>query len=176
MKKIKNLIIYIPILFLTFTLSSCGDDDNNEEEQNQFNCCGNISLDDLDVDNLDQSAGVITPYEVITVNGDGINDVFFPSNIQLYPNNEVTIFNSNDEVVFSGTGYGLNNVVFPENSNSTNFPEGTYRYKIVVENEDAYVNNGFFCLIKPLSIDDLSQYEGEFTSCTRASNVDPFLQ
>ena len=113
---------------------------------------------------------------VFTPNGDGINDVFFPSNIQLYPNNEVTIFNSNDDIVFSEVGYGLNSVVFPPNPNSTNFPEGTYRYKIVVENEDTYVNNGFFCLIKPLSIDDLSQYEGGFTSCTRASNFDPFLQ
>nr|WP_321230311.1 gliding motility-associated C-terminal domain-containing protein [uncultured Psychroserpens sp.] len=165
------------ILLSIFTMFSCGDDDNNNlEEPLLFNCCGNTSLDNTDINNLDESAGVIMPFEVITVNGDGLNDLFFPQNINLYPNNEVTIYNTNDDVVFSGMGYGLNNVFFPLNSNSTTFPEGTYRYKIVIENEQTYVNNGFFCLIKPISIEDAIDYQGQFTFCTVADPNDPFLQ
>ena len=156
-------------------LSCNDDDDNNQEQEELFNCCGNTSLDSSDVNNLDESAGVIQAFEVITVNGDGLNDFFNPLNLELYPNNEVTIYNANDEVIFSEMGYGLNDVVFPLEPNSTMFPEGTYRYKIVVENEQTYVNNGFFCLLKPFSIDDAAEYEGQFLSCNLEDSFDPFL-
>ncbi len=174
MKSFKNYISFLILLTAMFSFMSC-EDDNNDEEEQVFDCCGNTSLDNLDVNNLDESLGEIVPHEVITVNGDAINDMFFPTNIQFYPNNQVTIFNSNDEIVFSETGYGQNGVIFPDNPNSTSLPEGTYRYIIVVENEQTYVNNGFFCLIKPYNIEDLPEYEGQFTTCVAASQFDPFL-
>ncbi|GFR75469.1 gliding motility-associated C-terminal domain-containing protein [Elysia marginata] len=69
----------------------------------------------------------ITLAQVITPNGDGYNDVFAIFEIQLYPDNEVKIYNSWGMEVFSTEAYGTRGNVFrgvgPSNEE---LPEGIY--------------------------------------------------
>ena len=81
---------------------------------------------------------------VITSNGDGLNDFFTIENLHLYPNNIVEIYDSNDRLIFSEEGYHVNNVIFP----SSDVSQGTYRYKIVIESEDVFLLQGYFCVVK----------------------------
>ncbi len=73
------------------------------------------------------SGWALTPYNILTPNGDGKNDTWKVTNIEYYAQNEVTVFNKIGEVVFYSKNYqqdwdGTNNGV-PLNS-------GTYYYQI----------------------------------------------
>jgi gliding motility-associated-like protein len=48
------------------------------------------------------------PYNIITPNGDGLNDVFIIENIEHYPDSRLTIFNRWGKKIYETTGY-LNN-------------------------------------------------------------------
>ena len=48
------------------------------------------------------------PYNIITPNGDGMNDVFIIENIEHYPNAELTIFNRWGRKIYNTTGYQNN--------------------------------------------------------------------
>ena len=69
-------------------------------------------------------------------------------NINLYNNHTVTIYNSNNEVIFENTNYGEFPNYFPSEQQNGNLPysDGTYKYKIVVENEQTFLKSGTFCL------------------------------
>jgi len=75
----------------------------------------------------------LTVYNAVSPNDDGLNDFFKIINIDLYPNNEVTIYTRWGDKVFEMQGYdnvdkkfnGLNNV-----GKSYLLPEGTYYYVI----------------------------------------------
>lgn len=174
--KMKKYLFAILCCLILFGCNDNDDENNQEQEQIQFNCCNNTTLDSMNVDNLDQSQGVIQTYDVITVNGDGINDFFYFDNIQFYNNITVTIFNSENEIIYSNSNYGASfNDIFPEDTNNTIHEEGTYRYKIVIENEATFVKNGFLCLIKPIDINQASNYQGLFTNCSIMDANDPFI-
>ncbi|WP_179319343.1 T9SS type B sorting domain-containing protein [Winogradskyella helgolandensis] len=152
MIKFKSFIIYISFLLLTILVISCGDDDNNQGEEDVFSgCCSGLTAFGEDVDNLDQSQGDIIADNIFTPNGDGINDYFQIENIELYNNHEVTIYSIDDEVVFQSTDYGSGfNNFFPVQTQGyfgvDGLADGTYKYKIVVENEQIFKRSGFFCL------------------------------
>ena len=135
-----------------FSFMSC-EDDNNENEEDVFaGCCSGLPAYGEDVDNLDQSQGIIVADNIFTPNSDGINDFFPIENISLYNNHVVTIYNSNDEVIFESNNYGSSfDEFFPPHAIQGEFgvegiPDGTYKYKIVVENEQTFKKSGFFCL------------------------------
>ncbi len=139
--QIKFLIVLVSV----FTLMSCEDDDsNNVEEQNIYEgCCSADPVFGVNIDNLDQSAGEIEVFTIVTQNGDGINDMFDVRNIDLYPNHTVTIYNSDNEQVFQTTNNtDVSNLFsgYPqdENDRATGISNGTYRYKIVIENEETF--------------------------------------
>jgi gliding motility-associated-like protein len=75
----------------------------------------------------------LTVYNAVSPNDDGLNDFFKIINIDLYPNNEVTIYTRWGDKVFEMQGYdnvdkkfdGLNNV-----GKNYSLPEGTYYYVI----------------------------------------------
>ena len=152
MKKLKQLTLYIPILLLTFTFTSCGDDDETSEVVDVFSgCCSGLTAFGEDVDNLDQSQGEIIADNIFTPNGDGNNDYFPIENIELYNNHEVTIYSIDDEVIFQSTDYGSDfNNLFPVQTQDQfgvdGLADGTYKYKIVVENEQTFKKSGLFCL------------------------------
>ncbi|WP_053990589.1 gliding motility-associated C-terminal domain-containing protein [Mangrovimonas sp. TPBH4] len=127
-------------------LIGCTNNDNNQTEEELYLCCKENALAANDVNNLDQNAGTITPFPYMTPDGDGYNDFFIIENIEEYPNNTVTIYDMQDNLVFSAENYN--------NSFDTSFwgvnenlPNGSYRYKIIVEDEATYIANGYLCLI-----------------------------
>jgi gliding motility-associated-like protein len=71
---------------------------------------------------------------VITVNGDGVNDTWQIENIHMYPNASFEIFNRWGNIVWKSTGYN-------KEWDGTNFhnnevlPDGTYFYVIVLNSE-----------------------------------------
>ncbi|MFD2915881.1 T9SS type B sorting domain-containing protein [Psychroserpens luteus] len=135
-----------------FTILSCGEDDNNNvEEQDVFEgCCSPDPVFGPNVDNLDQSAGAIVVDNIFTPNGDGYNDLFGIENIELYENHTVTIYDIEDNVVFESNNYGNENNYFPTGQQGENgvteTPDGTYKYKVVIENEETFRESGTFCL------------------------------
>ncbi len=58
-------------------------------------------------------------YTGVTPNGDGKNDVWIIENIELFPDNEVRIFNRWGEQVWKGEGYDNSKVVWPGGEGST---------------------------------------------------------
>ena len=146
-RKLLHLILLTSILIV-----SCNDNNETapEPEETTFLCCGVNPFAAQNVDNLDQSAGEVTVFPYTTSNGDGVHDYFGAINLELYPNNTVTIFDLNDNVVYTATDYyGQDfSALFPNNNEVADgtIPIGTYKYKLVIENEQTYVDVGYFCL------------------------------
>ncbi len=136
--------------FTGFLLLSCSDDDSSE---NEFLCCteeldGNVNnlagnpdlaaLDDIEVFNF------------FTPNNDGVNDRFFIGNIENYPNHSVEIFRLNGQSVFETNNYGFGGGDLFEGEGLS---QGSYRYRIVIQNEDTFLLQGYLCLIRELQED-----------------------
>ncbi|MBR9914092.1 MAG: hypothetical protein GYB32_04585 [Algicola sp.] len=173
-KQIKFLIA----IGLWFMIVSCGNDDNNREEdlpQNIYEgCCSTEPVFGPNIDNLDQTAGEIEVYTIVTQNGDGINDLFSIRNIELYPNHSVTIYNAENEQIFQSTNYVNGTDFFPgypqdEDNGANGIPNGTYRYKLVIENEETYRKSGSFCVYT--WIDEAPNFEG----CNLGTEFDPII-
>lgn len=175
----KNYITFLAIVLIMMPLVSCGDDDNNQEEDAFAGCCSEDPVFGPNVDNLDQSiGGEISVSDIVTPNGDGIFDLFGIINIQNYDNHIVTIYNSDDEVVLESTDYGTDiSEFFPWQQASGSFealediPDGTYKYKIVIENEETFLKSGNFCLFT----NDPVVEQQNFSECLDAGEFDPTL-
>jgi len=72
-------------------------------------------------------------YNGITPNGDGHNDTWVIDNIDLFPNNSVSIYNRWGNEVWSGNGYDNTKVVWKgEDSQNQPLPDGTYFYLVSI--------------------------------------------
>jgi hypothetical protein len=79
---------------------------------------------------------------VITPNGDGINDVFEIKNLDLYPENTLTIFDGRGKEVFKANGY-------KNNFTASNIPSGTYFYILKYKCLDKFMlKNGSLTVIR----------------------------
>ncbi len=151
------------LLFFTgFLLLSCSDDDSSE---NEFLCCteeldGNVN--NL-ADNPDLAALVdIEVFNYFTPNGDGVNDFFRVRNIQQYENHSVEISRLNGQVVFESENFQF--------FSGDDLPEGSYRYKIIIENENTFLLQGYLCLVR--------EFQEDFTfgpGCPTSNIPDPIL-
>jgi len=75
------------------------------------------------------SNGTLVFYTGITPNGDGSNDTWVIDNIELYPDNSVSIFNRWGIEVWSGNRYDNSTVVWKgQNSAGQPLPDATYFY------------------------------------------------
>lgn len=135
-------------------LLGCNNDDdngNNQQEVNVFQgCCSDAPVFGDNVDVLDQSLGEIADISrIVTASGDGYNDYFGVENLELYDNRMVTIYKNDNTVVYESSNYGVGNNFFPQiiNGNYNDIVAGTYKYKIVIENEQTFLKSGTFCLV-----------------------------
>lgn len=81
---------------------------------------------------------------MITPNGDGINDTWVVKNILLYPNNELKIFDREGRVVFNMIGYDNSwNGMF----NGNLLPEDTYYYILYFDSGKGK-KTGFISIVK----------------------------
>lgn len=83
------------------------------------------------------AGGDIVPYNAISINDDGSNDIFYIKGIEAYPNNTVRIYNRWGVKVFEAHGYNNTTKVFRGLSNGRvtieapeKLPQGTYYYII----------------------------------------------
>jgi len=108
--------------------------------------------DYLDSNSYVESASVDTDIEVynaMSPNGDGLNDVFTIRNIELYPDNTLTIFNRWGKVIYEVANYGQYNRYFDGRSaNGTTVPVGTYFYSLKVKNYKEKVIKGYLYINK----------------------------
>lgn len=92
--------------------------------------------------------GEIDIYQLVTPNGDGDNDVFIIKNIELFPDNNVKIFNRWGVLVFETNGYGQANKYFKGISNgrtvvnpNAELPAGTYYYVVSYKNNEGVTSD-----------------------------------
>jgi len=97
-----------------------------------------ISLSVLDDFETIQASNIVSP------NGDGVNDFWVVKNIELYPNNEVKVFTASGNLVFSRKGY-LN--TWDATVNSSPLAEGTYYYIVDFGNKTR-VFTGFITIVR----------------------------
>ncbi|MGP8214097.1 MAG: gliding motility-associated C-terminal domain-containing protein [Bacteroidia bacterium] len=77
--------------------------------------------------------GKIVIYSGFTPNGDGHNDTWIIDNIELYPDNSVSIWNRWGSEVWSGNDYNNSSTVWTGlNSSGQPLPDGTYFYIVKV--------------------------------------------
>lgn len=82
---------------------------------------------------------------LITPNADGINDFWVVKNIDLYPNNEVKIFDRAGRLVFSKTGY---NNTWDGTFNGILLAEDTYYYVLYLDSGKGKLT-GFISVVRP---------------------------
>uniref|UniRef100_UPI0025D39C43 MBG domain-containing protein n=1 Tax=Pedobacter sp. UBA5917 TaxID=1947061 RepID=UPI0025D39C43 len=81
---------------------------------------------------------------ILTPNGDGVNDTWFVQNIDMYPSNEVRIFDRNGRLMYNKKGYdnSWNGTI-----GGNELAEGTYYY-IITYGPDKLVQKGFITIIR----------------------------
>lgn len=160
----KNRIALFTFLILVVNYS-CNSNDSNTE-QKTYLCCGENPLQSKNIDHLDQTAGKINISKVFTPNEDAINDCLLVENLDKYSFNTLTIYDLNDKVLFTTENYGASDHFCGENIKS-----GTVKYKLVVENEQTFVEYGYICVVK--TEDDGKLFSAE-TECPSLSD-DPII-
>ncbi len=99
--------------------------------------------------NAEEATTDINVYNAISPNGDGINDFLRIGNIELYPDNNVTVYTRWGDKVFEMSNYDNIDNVFVGISNvgkKKELLEGTYYY--VVEKGDGSKNENGFIVIR----------------------------
>jgi gliding motility-associated-like protein len=82
---------------------------------------------------------LITFYNAITPNGDGINDLWYMDGIEQYPDNEVMIFNRWGDKIKEFSHYGQNGVFWEgTNAQGKRVPDGTYYFIVKVKDFKNY--------------------------------------
>ena len=110
---------------------------------------GNYSVTIKDANGLSTSTPfVILPsteackikiYTGITPNGDGHNDTWVIDNIEIYPNNNVQLYNRWGSEVWSAEGYDNNHVVWKgQDYQNQPLPDGTYFYIVTISGAAPY--------------------------------------
>lgn len=87
---------------------------------------------------------MLVPNNMVTPNGDGVNDVWVVKNIDLYPNNEVKIFDRAGRVIYYKNGY---NNEWDASFNGAQVPEDTYYYVLYFDSGKNKLT-GFISVVK----------------------------
>ena len=83
----------------------------------------------------------VFPPNVITPNGDGLNDVFEVGGLNLYRNSEIEIFDRWGNRVFESKDY-------TNDWDGDDLPEGTYYYVLRVDDPNQTVHKGVITLLR----------------------------
>jgi gliding motility-associated-like protein len=88
---------------------------------------------------------LLIPYNIVTPDGNGKNDVWVVQNIESYPNNTVTILDEWGVVVFEQTSY--DNTWNGINKQGNILPDGTYYYIVTLKDANK-IYKGFVTLLR----------------------------
>ncbi len=86
----------------------------------------------------------ITPTNVITPNGDGVNDAWVIGNLNTYPDNEVQLFDKAGRMLYQVKGYQNN---WDGTLNGNYLTEGTYFYMIKIGSK-GFMKKGYINIIR----------------------------
>lgn len=110
-------------------------DEIGPNRNNPFDANNNGIPDYLEFNNFvaGTAADSLEIYNALSTNGDGLNDVLVIRNVNLYPDNNIVIYNKWGVVIYQATGYGQNNKFFRGKVNTKGKDEetvstGTYYY------------------------------------------------
>ena len=94
--------------------------------------------------NVSKTGDVLTFFNGFSPDGDGKNDKWLIRNIDLFPDNELTVFNRWGDEIFKSTGYNSTNAWDGSNMN-----QGTYFYVLKVNiNSEQKLYKGFITILK----------------------------
>ena len=112
------------------------------DEGNTSYCYFNVIVSQMDIE--------IDVGKVVTPDGNGINDAWVLHNIEKFPNNKVVIVDRWGGLIFNGTGYDNENVVWRGTNRSGHLvPTGTYFYTVSVRfGSDKVEKSGFIELVR----------------------------
>ncbi|WP_299244458.1 gliding motility-associated C-terminal domain-containing protein [uncultured Aquimarina sp.] len=151
----KLLLVVTSLIFLI----SCNSDDND----NSLSCCGEDSLV-VETNNLSGDTQ-INIFNVITPNGDGVNDAFIIAGLAAYPNNSIKVF-SNNTLVFETNNYHQNQVFGIDLVNDS-FTQKVFTYELIIDNGDSFKARGTICAVKSSG--------GDIDSCNAFDLGDPLF-
>ncbi len=126
----------------------CDSDVDGDGRSNDFDNCPDVyNPDQADIDNdgIGDLCDGLFVSDVLSPNGDGINDTWMIMNIDRYPNVKVNVYNRWGNEVFSTTGY--NNDWRGTNGNGGNtLPSGSYFYQIDQNGDGTTIYTGWIYL------------------------------
>jgi gliding motility-associated-like protein len=80
---------------------------------------------------------VITLYNGLSPNGDGVNDIWWIDGIENFPDNKVLIFNRWGDLIVELHNYDNSNIVWAgKNKQGKQVPDGTYYYVLTIHSEN----------------------------------------
>ncbi len=111
---------------------ACDDDDDNDgvlDEEDNCPLTVNPGQEDFNLNGVGDICDGPIASEILTPNGDGINDTWIILNIERFPQAKVRVFNRWGNEVFSDQGYN-NNWGGNSDSDGKTLPAGSYYYQI----------------------------------------------
>lgn len=106
-----------------------------------------ITISDLTAVSAETTPDIYKALEInnmITPNGDGVNDTWLVKNINLFSNNDVKIYDRDGRLVFSMIGYDNS---WDGKHNGNPLPEDTYYYILTLDS-GKMVKKGFITIVK----------------------------
>ena len=100
--------------------------------------CGNQEVGAVDIEII--ACEIIIP-NVITPNGDGVNDLLVFENLEHFPNNHLVILNRWGQQLYEKTGY-------QNDWDGSDYPDGTYFFILELNNKTETLHKGTFSLLK----------------------------
>ena len=132
--------------------NNCDSDDDNDGILDIADNCSlvyNPSQEDRDSDGLGDVCDLmdLNVSQVITPNGDGVNDTWVIYNIENNPNTLIRVFNRWGAEVFSAKNYA-NDWDGHYKNNSEELPQAPYYYQIDINNDGSIEYNGWIYITK----------------------------
>ena len=124
----------------------CDDDMDGDGINNPVDNCmttPNANQQDTNFNGIGDVCDVPTPNDVLTPNGDNINDTWVIVNIESYPQASVTVFNRWGNEVFRANGY---NNDWGGDSKGDVLPSGSYYYQIDIDGDGRRIIDGWLLL------------------------------
>lgn len=105
-----------------------------------------ISLTGKSVAHTSKSYGnSLDANNIITPNGDGVNDTWQIKNIDQYPNNTVKVFDKHGHVIYNKQGYTND---WDGTYNNGSLPQGTYYYLVDFGENLGLTFKGYFTIVR----------------------------